>query len=79
MRIISIPSTRSISLPAARHHAGLVGKFYIEKLARTVVEVDVASEFRYREPIVDENACFIAVSQSGETSDTLATMKGQTP
>ena len=57
------------------YHAGLVGKFYIEKLARTVVEVDVASEFRYREPIVDENTLFIAVSQSGETSDTLAAMK----
>lgn len=57
------------------YHAGLVGKFYIEKLARTVIEVDVASEFRYREPIVDENTLFIAVSQSGETSDTLAAMK----
>ena len=57
------------------YHAGLVGKFYIEKLARTVVEVDVASEFRYREPIVDENTLFIAVSQSGETSDPLAAMK----
>ncbi|TYZ28293.1 glutamine--fructose-6-phosphate transaminase (isomerizing) [Selenomonas caprae] len=57
------------------YHAGLVGKYYIEKLARTVVEVDVASEFRYREPIVDENTLFIAVSQSGETSDTLAAMK----
>lgn len=57
------------------YHAGLVGKFYIEKLARTVVEVDVASEFRYRDPIVDENTLFIAVSQSGETSDTLAAMK----
>ena len=55
------------------YHAGMVGKYYIEKLARTVVEVDVASEFRYREPIVDE--LFIAVSQSGETSDTLAAMK----
>ena len=57
------------------YHAGLVGKFYIEKLVRTIVEVDVASEFRYREPIVDENTLFIAVSQSGETSDTLAAMK----
>ena len=47
------------------YHAGMVGKYYIEKLARTVVEVDVASEFRYREPIVDENTLFIAVSQSG--------------
>ena len=57
------------------YHAGLVGKFYIEKLARTIVEVDSASEFRYRDPIVDDNTLFIAVSQSGETSDTLAAMK----
>ena len=46
------------------YHAGLVGKFYIEKLARIPVEVDVASEFRYRDPIVDENTLLIVVSQS---------------
>ena len=57
------------------YHAGLVGKYYIEKLARVNVEVDVASEFRYRDPIVDKHTLFIAVSQSGETSDTLAAMK----
>ncbi len=57
------------------YHAGLVGKFYIEKLARIVVEVDVASEFRYRDPVVDENTLLIVVSQSGETSDTLAALK----
>ena len=57
------------------YHAGLVGKFYIEKLARIPVEVDVASEFRYRDPIVDENTLLIVVSQSGETSDTLAALK----
>jgi len=57
------------------YHAGLVGKYYIEKLARKPVEVDVASEFRYRDPIVDENTLFIVVSQSGETSDTLAALK----
>ena len=57
------------------YHAGLVGKYYIEKLVRTPVEVDVASEFRYRDPIIDENTLFIVVSQSGETSDTLAAMK----
>ena len=54
------------------YHAGLVGKYYIEKLARVLVEVDVASEFRYRDPIVDEHTLLIVVSQSGETSDTLA-------
>ena len=57
------------------YHAGLVGKFYIDKLARIPVEVDVASEFRYRDPIVDENTLLIVVSQSGETSDTLAALK----
>ena len=57
------------------YHAGLVGKYYIEKLARVLVEVDVASEFRYRDPIVDEHTLLIVVSQSGETSDTLAALK----
>ena len=57
------------------YHAGLVGKYYIEKLARVLVEVDVASEFRYRDPIVDEKTLLIVVSQSGETSDTLAALK----
>ncbi|MBQ7198704.1 MAG: glutamine--fructose-6-phosphate transaminase (isomerizing) [Selenomonadaceae bacterium] len=57
------------------YHAGLVGKFYIEKLARKLVEVDLASEYRYRNPIVDENTLVIVISQSGETSDTLAALK----
>ena len=57
------------------YHAGLVGKYYIEKLARVLVEVDVASEFRYRDPIIDEHTLLIVVSQSGETSDTLAALK----
>lgn len=57
------------------YHAGLVGKYAIEKFARIPVEVDVASEFRYRDPYVDENTLFIAVSQSGETLDTLAALR----
>lgn len=57
------------------YHAGLVGKFYIEKLARILVEVDLASEFRYRDPIVDDKTLVIVISQSGETSDTLAALK----
>ena len=57
------------------YHAGLVGKYYIERLVRVPVQVDVASEFRYRDPIIDENTLFIVVSQSGETSDTLASLK----
>ena len=57
------------------YHAGLVGKFYIERLARKLVEVDLASEYRYRNPIVDEKTLVIVISQSGETSDTLAALK----
>jgi len=55
-------------------HAGMTGKILIEKLARIPVEVDVASEFRYRDPLVDEHSIVIAISQSGETADTLAAM-----
>jgi glucosamine--fructose-6-phosphate aminotransferase (isomerizing) len=57
------------------YHAGLVGKVQIEKIARIPVEVDIASEFRYRDPIVDSNTVVIAISQSGETADTLAAME----
>lgn len=57
------------------YHAGLVGKFIIEKLAKIPVEVDVASEFRYRDPFVDDSTLFIAISQSGETLDTLAALR----
>jgi len=56
-------------------HAGLVGEFMIEELAKIPVEVEYASEFRYRDPIVDEGTIVIAISQSGETADTLAAMK----
>ncbi len=55
-------------------HAGMVGKVMIEHLARVPVEVDIASEFRYRDPIVDERTVVLAISQSGETADTLAAM-----
>lgn len=57
------------------YHAGLVGKLVIEKMARVPVEVDIASEFRYRDPFVDENTLFITISQSGETLDTLAALR----
>jgi len=53
-------------------HAGMVGKVMIESIARLPVEVDIASEFRYREPLVDEDTVVLAISQSGETADTLA-------
>ncbi|HWR65518.1 MAG TPA: glutamine--fructose-6-phosphate transaminase (isomerizing) [Bellilinea sp.] len=55
-------------------HAGMVGKVLIEAIARIPVEVDIASEFRYRDPIVDEGTVVLAISQSGETADTLAAM-----
>ena len=55
-------------------HAGMVGKVLIEALARVPVEVSIASEFRYADPIVDENTVLLAISQSGETADTLAAM-----
>ncbi|HPL98800.1 MAG TPA: glutamine--fructose-6-phosphate transaminase (isomerizing) [Bacillota bacterium] len=57
------------------YHACMVGKYVIEKLARIPVEVEIASEFRYRDPIVDEKTLTIIVSQSGETLDTLAALK----
>ena len=56
-------------------HAGMVGKAAIEKLARLPAEVDIASEFRYRDPILDPEDLVVIISQSGETSDTLAALK----
>ena len=56
-------------------HAGLSGKNAIEKLCRIPTEVDIASEFRYRDPIVDNNTLCIFISQSGETADTIAALK----
>ena len=57
------------------YHVGIVGKYIIERMARIPVEVDLASEFRYREPIIDENTLMIIISQSGETADTLAALR----
>ncbi len=56
-------------------HAGLIGEYLIEDLARISVEVEYASEFRYRNPIIDENDVVLAISQSGETADTLAALR----
>jgi glucosamine--fructose-6-phosphate aminotransferase (isomerizing) len=56
-------------------HAGLIGEYIFEEMARIPCEVEYASEFRYRNPIVDENTLVIAVSQSGETADTLAAIR----
>ena len=57
------------------YHAGIVGKYYLEQLAKIPVEVDIASEFRYRNPLVDSNTLVIVISQSGETIDSLAALK----
>jgi glucosamine--fructose-6-phosphate aminotransferase (isomerizing) len=56
-------------------HAGLVGKFLLEKQARVPVEVDIASEFRYRDPLVNARTLTLVISQSGETADTLAALR----
>ncbi len=56
-------------------HAGLVGKFMIEEFGNIPVEVDIGSEFRYRNPLIDKSALLIAISQSGETADTLAAVR----
>lgn len=57
------------------YHAGLLAKYFIEKLARIPVEVDIASEYRYRDPLTDSKTLSIIISQSGETIDTLAALK----
>ena len=66
--------TKKITIVACgtSYHAGLIGKYWIEKLARIPVEVDMASEYRYRNPILNEEDIIITISQSGETADTLA-------
>jgi glucosamine--fructose-6-phosphate aminotransferase (isomerizing) len=65
----------SISACGTAYYAGLVGKYWIERYARIPVEIDIASEFRYREPPMAEGGLAIFVSQSGETADTLATLR----
>jgi len=57
------------------YHAGMVGKYAIERLARLPVEIDVASELRYRDPIIDARTLAVVISQSGETADTLAGLR----
>src|SRR5690606_40150138 len=56
-------------------HAGLAGKIFLERFARVPVEVDWAAEYRYREPLVDEDTLAVVISQSGETADTLAALR----
>jgi glucosamine--fructose-6-phosphate aminotransferase (isomerizing) len=56
-------------------HAGLAGKYMLEQFARVPVEVDYASEFRYRDPVIDEKTLLVVISQSGETADTIAALR----
>ena len=67
---------RIFSWPAApRITPGLIGRYAIEGWARVPVEIDIASEFRYRNPVLDEHDLVVGISQSGETADTLAAMR----
>lgn len=72
-----VRSLRKISIVACgtAYHAGVLGKYMIEKLARIPVEAEIASEYRYRDPIIGPDELFIAVSQSGETADTMAALR----
>jgi glucosamine--fructose-6-phosphate aminotransferase (isomerizing) len=69
--------TRAVHLVAcgSSYHASLVAKYWIELLARVPVSVEIASEYRYREPVVPKDALLVTVSQSGETADTLAALR----
>ena len=73
-RLRSIGTVHLVACGTAMH-AGMVGKVAIDTLARVPAEVDIASEFRYRDPILNKNDLVIIISQSGETSDTLAALK----
>ncbi len=72
-----LQGTRGVHIIACgtSHHAGLVAKYWIEQYARLPVSVEVASEFRYREAVVPPDTLFVAISQSGETADTLAALR----
>ena len=65
----------SIVACGSAYHAGMVGKYVLEQLLKIPVEIDVASEFRYRNPIVNEKTLAVVISQSGETADTLAALR----
>ncbi|HEX7597915.1 MAG TPA: glutamine--fructose-6-phosphate transaminase (isomerizing) [Polyangia bacterium] len=73
--ISPLPERVVILACGTSYHAGLVGKFLIENIARISCEVDLASEFRYREPVIGSKDLVVGISQSGETADTLAAIK----
>lgn len=71
----ALPRRISIVACGTSYYAGLAAKYWIEQVARVPVEVDIASEFRYREPALEAGGMFICISQSGETADTLAALR----
>ncbi|MBQ8591292.1 MAG: glutamine--fructose-6-phosphate transaminase (isomerizing) [Lachnospiraceae bacterium] len=77
MRDEELAAVKKIHIVAcgSAYHAGVTGKYVLEGIARIPVEVDLASEFRYRNPILEEGAMVIVISQSGETADTLAALR----
>jgi glucosamine--fructose-6-phosphate aminotransferase (isomerizing) len=75
LEIAPVPRRVVLLACGTSYHAGLVGKFLIEGSARIPVEVDLASEFRYRDPVVSSDDLVVGISQSGETADTLAAIK----
>jgi len=74
-RILSKVAGVHIVACGTSFHAGLVARYQLEELARVPCAVDIASEYRYRSPVVPENTVFVAISQSGETADTLAALR----
>lgn len=72
--LLSIKKIHIVACGSA-YHAGVTGKYVLEGLARIPVEVDLASEFRYRNPILEDGAMVVVISQSGETADTLAALR----
>jgi len=75
MKALAEASRITISACGTAYYAGLVGKYWFEKLARLPVEIDVASELRYRDPVYPPNGIALFISQSGETADTLAALR----
>jgi glucosamine--fructose-6-phosphate aminotransferase (isomerizing) len=76
LRGVLVKASRlTISACGTAYYAGMVGKYWFEKLGRMAVEIDVASELRYRDPVYPENGVALFVSQSGETADTLAALR----
>ncbi len=75
MKFDKVPGKLHIVACGSAYHVGVVGKYIIEKLAKIPVEVDIASEYRYRDPIITDDTLMVIISQSGETADTLAALR----